>query len=102
MAVLTLKSDEYKYGFPTVLKEYAGYTTSIKGNAEKTVCEYLLDLRTFFRYLLSKDQKISPESDEFLEIDIRVVDVAYVKNPPTKNLFKAMLIFIGLIIKIYS
>ena len=46
MSVLTLKSDEFKLGFPAVLKDYAAYTVTIKGNSEKTVCEYLLDLRT--------------------------------------------------------
>ena len=49
MSVLTFKSDEFKT-FPTVLRDYASYTAVIKGNSEKTVCEYLLDLRTFFRY----------------------------------------------------
>lgn len=49
MAVLTLKSDEYK-ALPQILRDYASYTKAIKGNSEKTVCEYLLDLRTFFRF----------------------------------------------------
>ena len=58
MAVLTFKSDEYR-AFPAVLKEYASYTAAIKGNSEKTVCEYLLDLRTFFRFIKFKDSGVA-------------------------------------------
>ena len=54
MSVLTMKSEEYKT-FPTVLREYAEYTVVIKGNSEKTVCEYLLDLRTFFRFMITRN-----------------------------------------------
>ena len=49
MSVLTFKSEEFKT-FPPILREYASQMNVIKGNSEKTVCEYLLDLRTFFRY----------------------------------------------------
>ena len=74
MAVLTLKSDEYKYGFPTILKEYAGYTTSIKGNAEKTVCEYLMDLRTFFRFYITKRDGLRLSEKEFEELSIVTIN----------------------------
>ena len=50
MAVLTLKSEEFRT-FPLLLREYASHLTLIQGKSEKTVCEYLLDLRTFFRYV---------------------------------------------------
>ena len=74
MSVLTLKSDEYKYEFPTVLKEYAGYTTTIKGNSEKTVCEYLLDLRTFFRFYIVKRDELDLSADEFEELSIKSIN----------------------------
>lgn len=77
--------------FPRVIKEFASYKLAIQGCSKKTVDEYLLDLRTFFRYLLSKDQKISPESDEFLEIDIRAVDIEYVKNITTDQIYDFLL-----------
>ena len=74
MAVLTLKSDEFKLGFPRILKEYAGHTTSIKGNSEHTVCEYLLDLRTFFRYYIMKTNGDDLSRDDFEKISIRDID----------------------------
>ena len=68
MSVLTFKSDEYKT-FPPFLRDYASYVAMIKGNSEKTVCEYLLDIRTFFRYMKTKDCDCTPE--EFERISIR-------------------------------
>ncbi len=70
MAVLTFKSEEIKT-FPPILREYASHTGTIKGNSEKTVCEYLLDLRTFFRYVKVKDEVFNLTKDEFEKIDIR-------------------------------
>ena len=71
MSVLTMKSDEYKYTFPAILKDYANHTVAIKGNSEKTVCEYLLDLRTFFRFVLMKKTGEELSGEEFEKISIR-------------------------------
>ena len=77
MSVLTFKSDEYKT-FPAVLRDYASYTAAIKGNSEKTICEYLLDLRTFFRFQKMQEtgDVLSPEEFEGISIsDLTVDDV---------------------------
>ena len=55
----------------------------IKGNSEKTVCEYLLDLRTFFRFLKSRSVFPSPDKKEFEKItisDLTLDDVKAVKS----------------------
>ena len=83
MAVLTFKSSEYNT-FPPVLKEYASYTAMIKGNSEKTVCEYLMDLRTFFRFYLMRSSGKDYSLDEFEKIDISSIsekDVKAVTSP---------------------
>ena len=67
MAVLTMKSDEYKK-FPAVLKNYASHLKVITGNSEKTICEYLLDLRTFFRYYLMVQSGEDLPLEEFEKI----------------------------------
>ncbi len=72
MAVLTFKSPEFNT-FPPVLKEYASYTAMIKGNSEKTVCEYLLDLRTFFRFYIANKNGNQYSPDEFEKIEIRSI-----------------------------
>ncbi len=76
MSVLTLSLKNQDYvDLPDVLKEYAAYTTTIKGNAEKSICEYLQDLRTFFRYIIAKRDGIDPTSDEFESISIRDISL---------------------------
>ncbi len=77
MAVLTLKSEEYKT-FPPILREYASYMFAIKGNSEKTVCEYLLDLRTFFRYV--KSNGTLPDKEEIEKISISDITLDDVKK----------------------
>lgn len=82
MAVLTLKSDEYK-AFPAICKEYASYVTVIKGNSEKTVCEYLQDLRTFFRFFIARRDGLdtSPEALEAISIsEIGLAEVCTVSE----------------------
>ena len=70
MSVLTFKSDEFQT-FPPILKEYASYISTIKGNSEKTVCEYLLDLRTFFRYYITKKDGLKLNREEFENVSIK-------------------------------
>lgn len=74
MSVLTFKSDEYKT-FPQVLRDYASYVNVIKGNSEKTVCEYLLDLRTFFRFYIMKSRNEELDKADFEKIDISKITV---------------------------
>ena len=35
---------------PAIVQEYARYQRNIRGRSQKTVNEYCMDLRTFFRY----------------------------------------------------
>lgn len=79
MAVLRLKGEEF-HTFPSFLRQYASHMVTIKGNSEKTVCEYLLDLRTFFRFYLMKkaDAEYSPE--EFEAISIKSLELSVLKE----------------------
>lgn len=86
MAVLRLKSAEMQT-FPAVLREFASYKSVIEGCTEKTVCEYLSDLRTFFRYLEAQKCGIDPESDAFMQIDIRGFDEARMKEITSTDVF---------------
>ncbi len=93
MAVLTLKSKEYDK-FPKLLKEYAAYMIAIRGNSEKTVCEYLLDLRTFFRFMIMNDRKEKLTRDEFEKISILDFDLEEIKKINTEKILE-FLIFAG-------
>ena len=90
MSVLTLKSDEYKT-FPPILRQYAEYTVVVKGNSEKTVCEYLLDLRTFFRFMITKWDDLDLPKDEFEEVDIKRIDEEHVKRITQKNIIEYLM-----------
>lgn len=76
---------------PTLVREFASYKAVIQNASEKTISEYLLDLRTFFRFLIARDKKISPESDEFEQIDIRGVDLEYIKNITTEDIYEFLM-----------
>ncbi len=77
--------------FPPIIREFASYKTAIQGCSGKTVDEYLLDLRTFFRYLLAKERGIDPDSDAFCEIDIHCVDVDYIKTVNAEKIYDFLL-----------
>ena len=56
--------------FSSLVQEFASYKRSIQVCSQKTVEEYLMDLRTFFRYLVAREKGISFQSKEFTELDI--------------------------------
>ena len=76
---------------PSLVREYASYKTVIQNASEKTVAEYMLDLRTFFRFLRARDLKISPASEEFEQIDIRSVDLEYIKNITMEDIYEFLM-----------
>ena len=77
--------------FPQIIREFASYKTAIQGCSQKTSDEYLLDLRTFFRYLIAKENGIDPDSDEFCEISILNIDVEYIKGITTDMIYDFLL-----------
>ena len=90
MSVLTMKSDEYKT-FPLILREYAEYTVVVKGNSEKTVCEYLLDIRTFFRFMITKWDELELTDDEFEKLSIKRINENDVKRITQKNIIEYLM-----------
>lgn len=58
--------------FP-ILKEYLIYQGTVRQKSPKTVDEYFLDLRTFFRYIKVL-HKLVPEDSEFEQIKIDDID----------------------------
>ena len=77
--------------FPSILREFASYKTAIQGCSQKTSDEYLLDLRTFFRFLIAKDKHIDPDSEEFSEIDISSIDIKYIKGITADKIYDFLL-----------
>lgn len=72
---------------PPLVRDFASYKSAIQNCSVKTVSEYLLDLRTFFRFLIADRNGISPESEEFLNIDIRGLDLEFMKSITTEDVY---------------
>jgi site-specific recombinase XerD len=74
---------------PPIIKEFLGYVGTIRGKSPKTVEEYYLDLRTFFRYI-KKNRELVPPSIEFNEISISDVDIDLIKTITLTNVYEYM------------
>ena len=73
--------------FSEIVREFASYKLGIQGCSSKTVDEYLLDLRTFFRFLLAKERGIPTDSEDFLQIDVRAVDFPFISQMTPDGFF---------------
>lgn len=80
--------------FSSVIQEYASYKSSIQGCSQKTVQEYLLDLRTFFRYLVAREKDIDFESPEFTQLDVSRIGLRELGNVHAEDLYD-FLFYIG-------
>lgn len=74
---------------PPIIREFLGYIGTIKGKSPKTVTEYYLDLRTFFRYL-KKKRGLVPADQDFSEIDIKDVDLDLIRTIDLTQVFEYM------------
>lgn len=64
---------------PKPLKEFLSYMQVVKGKSKKTVDEYFLDLRTFFRYIKLK-RNLIPSSINFEEVSISDVSIELIRS----------------------
>ena len=69
----------YHSDAPEIIKNFLVYHESIKGHSRKTVDEYYLDLRTFFRYIKLK-RGLAPKNADFNDISISDVDIELIKT----------------------
>ncbi|MBE6679347.1 MAG: tyrosine recombinase XerC [Ruminococcaceae bacterium] len=77
-----------KTTLPGVLREFAGYKLGIENCSARTVEEYLLDLRTFLRYMIATRNGVLPYGDDFEQIDISLIDLEFVKNIKTEEIYE--------------
>lgn len=73
--------------FPPILREFASYKLNIQGCSVKTVDEYLIDLRTFFRYLLLIRGGKKPTAENMPQTDIRCVDLEFIRKIGTTDIY---------------
>ncbi len=86
-----MTNDEILDILPPLVREFASYKSAIQGCSPKTVTEYLIDLRTFFRYLIAKENGIDPESEAFTEIDASALDLEYIRGIKKDDIYDFLL-----------
>lgn len=82
-------SINYRYESPQILLDFLAYHETIKAHSAKTVDEYFLDLRNFFRYLKqSRDPAL--RDVPFEEIGITDVDIHLIKTVTLTDIYGYM------------
>ena len=80
---------DYRTEAPNLIRDFLTYHRTIQGHSIKTVDEYYLDLRTFFRFI--KVQKgLVPRDADFEEIDISDVDISLVRTVTLADVYAFM------------
>ena len=74
---------------PPIIREFLGYIGTIKGKSPKTVEEYYLDLRTFFRYI-KKSRGLVDSGTDFEKISVSDVDLELIKTIDLTQVFEYM------------
>ena len=77
---------DYRTEAPPLLRDFLAYHETIQGHSRKTVDEYFLDLRTFFRYIKIEKGRV-PRSTPLDEISIDDVDLALVKSVTLTDIY---------------
>ncbi len=75
---------------PPVLREYLGYTETIKGRSGNTVDEYFIDLRTFFRYIKQIRGLCPAAAGPDENISILDVDMALIRSVTLNDVYEFM------------
>ena len=71
---------------PQVLREFLSYHETIKGQSQRTIFEYYLDLRMFLRFMkLVKNEM--PYQTDLDSIDIKDVDLEFIKTITITDIF---------------
>ncbi len=80
-------AEEYA-DFPEIIKEYISYKLAIQGCSVKTVKEYSLDLKNFFKYYIACKSGKPTDSETLSDISILSVDIETVKRVKTEDIYQ--------------
>ena len=76
----------YQTDAPAILREFLSYHETVKAHSRRTVDEYFLDLRNFFRYLKTlRDPSLAGTPLD--EIDIMDVDLDFVADVTLTDIY---------------
>jgi len=77
---------DYRIEAPPVIRGFLTYHETIKGHSKKTVDEYYLDLRMFFRYLKIEKGRVL-RATPLEEISISDIDLDFVKSVTLSDVY---------------
>ena len=80
---------DYRSESPRILIDFLSYHETIKAHSQKTVDEYFLDLRNFFRYLKQLRDR-SLQDIPFEDISIKDIDLAFIKDITLTDIYGYM------------
>ena len=80
---------DYRTEAPEILRNFLVYHETIQGHSRKTVDEYFLDLRNFFRYL-KLEKHLVDTGTEFDAIDIMDVDLDLIQSVTLSDVYAYM------------
>ena len=80
---------DYRTDAPQLLRDFLAYHETVKAHSKRTVDEYYLDLRNFFRYMKQiRDPALSDKALD--EIDILDVDLEFVGSVTLTDIYGYM------------
>jgi len=71
---------------PQILREFLSYHDTIKGQSQKTISEYYLDLRLFLRFMWMVKHEM-PYNTDLNSISIKNVDLDFIRSISTTDIF---------------
>ncbi len=74
------------YDCPQIIRDFLAYHENIKGQSQKTVSEYYLDIRMFFRFIKLMRNEM-PLHTPLEDIPIKDIDLEFIKTITTSEIF---------------
>ena len=72
---------------PPLARDFARYKKTIQVCSQKTVDEYLSDLRLFFKFIYSKRHNLKTDEDSFNNLDISSLDTKFLTSITTDEIY---------------
>lgn len=80
---------DYRTEAPPLIRDFLVYHETIQGHSRRTVDEYYLDLRSFFRFI-KQDKHLVPDHQPFDSISIDDVDIHLVQSITLTDVYAYM------------
>ncbi len=83
-----MKKEYFRQSSP-IMREFLGYTETVKGRASHTVDEYFIDLRTFFRFM-KRSKQIVTDNVDFDSITVDDIDLDFIRSITLTDIYEFM------------